>query len=55
MSTVRKLLLSVLLILIVLSGIFLRDGWIWVTVALAVVFFIGLFWPTKKPRSAAER
>ncbi|MDR6867554.1 hypothetical protein J2Y69_002158 [Microbacterium resistens] len=55
MSTIRKLLLSLLLILIVASGIFLRDAWIWVTVALAVVFFIGLLWPGRKTNNTGTR
>lgn len=48
MGLARKIALSILLVVIVVSGIFLRDAWTWVTVGLAVVFFVGLFWPSRR-------
>lgn len=48
MSLTRRIALSLLLVAIIVVSVVLGDAWLWLTIILAAVFFVGLFWPSKK-------
>lgn len=54
MSLMRKIVLSIYLVVVVILAIALSDDLLWLKIVLLIPFLVGLFWPGRAKSDSAR-